>query len=529
MSSRPTPDDREGGRDAGPRLTRREALAAGLMFSGGVALRGPLSRFDGLLRRATAVAPRGSDLEAIEHIVFVMQENRSFDHYFGTYRGVRGFHDHHNGLGVFAQQLPAAGAAVLPYHLDRATLQAQCAGNVDIPNHDWRPQHESWANGHMDQFVSTHATFDGEAQAPLVMSYFERSDLPFYYALADAFTICDAYHCSVIGPTMPNRLYSWSATIDPSGAQGGPVVSTPGLTGPASAEAVGSISWPTMPEALLDHGVSWKVYQQPGSSVGPNIHHSLSLAFNALLYFRQYLADPGSALYQQAFLPSWPDEFMADVAAHMLPQVSWILPPLINSEHPSSSPANGEGHVSKIIGALVAQPDLWAKTVVVLTYDENGGFFDHVAPPTPPPGTAGEFLSPAHLPTDARGITGPIGLGFRVPTIVLSPFSRGGYVNSDLFDHTSLLRLVESRFGVTVPNLTSWRRRTVGDLTSTLALGSPDPSVPTFPPAPEDSPMLAAACPDNSSDVVFLDNAPALHVPAEHRLPTQEPGTAKRR
>ena len=172
---------------------------------------------------------------------------------------------------------------------------------------------------------------------------------------------------------------------------------------------------------------------------------------------------------------------------------------------------------------------MWAKTVVIVTFDENGGFFDHVAPPTPPPGTPGEFLSAAPLPSEVYGITGPIGLGFRVPTLVVSPFSRGGYVNSDVFDHTSLLRLLESRFGVAVPNLTRWRRKTAGDLTSTLNLGAPDTSVPALPSAPIDSPALAAVCPDNQSDTGFLDPAPNLTVPSRQTLPHQEPGTAKRR
>ncbi len=253
------------------------------------------------------------------------------------------------------------------------------------------------------------------------------------------------------------------------------------------------------------------------------------LAFNSLLYFEQYLANPSSALYQQAFLPVWPDEFMADIRATRCRRCRGSSLPWSISEHPSAAPANGEGHVSQVIQALVAEPDVWAKTVVIVTFDENGGFFDHVAPPTPPPGTSGEFLSAAHLPSEAHGITGPIGLGFRVPTLVVSPFSRGGYVNSDVFDHTSLLRLLESRFGVAVPNLTRWRRKTTGDLTSTLKLGTPDTSVPALPSAPIDSPALAAVCPDNQSDAGFLDPAPTLQVPSRQTLPHQEPGTAKRR
>jgi phospholipase C len=513
-------------------LSRRELLAAGLGLSGALlvpkALRGavPGGR---LVRQAASIAPRGRDLGAIEHVVIVVQENRSFDHYFGSYRGVRGFDDRRSGSQVFTQAISGSGKTVVPFRLDAATAQSQCAGAADIPIHDWLPQHECWNHGRMDGFVSTHAHFDTPAQAPFVMSYFTRDDLPFYYGLADAFTICDAYHCSVIGPTMPNRLYSLSGTIDPAGTHGGPVLSTPSFTGPTAAEAVASVSWSTMPEALLDHNVSWKVYQVPGTSVGPGVDHNLGLGFNALLYFKQYLANPNSTLYQQAFLPSWPDEFVADVQKTTLPQVSWILPSLVDSEHPSAAPDNGQGHVRQVLEPLMANPDMWAKTVVFFTYDENGGFFDHVAPPTPPAGTPGEFVTGNPLPSGAQGLAGPIGLGFRVPMLVISPFSRGGYVNSEVFDHTSLLRFLETRFGVPVPNLTRWRRQTVGDLTSTLDIGHPNQSIPSLPAATIDSPALAAACPDNQTLGVFLDPAPQLNVPVSTRLPRQEPGAARRR
>jgi phospholipase C len=524
--------DQSAARAEGDGLSRRELIAAGLGLSGALlvpkALRGAMPA-GGLVRGAASVAPRGRDLGAIEHVVIVIQENRSFDHYFGSYRGVRGFDDRGSGSRAFTQATPGSGKTVVPFRLDAATAKAQCAGGSDIPIHDWLPQHESWNHGRMDGFVSTHDHFDGAAQAPFVMSYFTRDDLPFYYGLADAFTICDAYHSSVIGPTMPNRLYSLSGTIDPAGTHGGPVLFTPSFTGPTPAEAVGSVSWPTMPEALLDHNVSWKVYQVPGTSVGPGEDQNLGLGFNALLYFKQYLANPNSALYQQAFLPAWPDEFVADVQKATLPQVSWILPPLVDSEHPSSAPDNGQGHVRQVLEPLMANPELWAKTVVFFTYDENGGFFDHVAPPTPPAGTPGEFVTGNPLPAAAHGLAGPIGLGFRVPMLVISPFSRGGYVNSDVFDHTSLLRFLETRFGVPVPNLTRWRRQTVGDLTSTLDVGHPNRSIPTLPVATIDSPAVAAECPDNQNLGVFLNPAPGLNVPVGTRLPRQEPGPARRR
>lgn len=166
-----------------------------------------------------------------------------------------------------------------------------------------------------------------------------------------------------------------------------------------------------------------------------------------MLYFDQYVSDPSSELYQRAFLPVWPDEFTADVANGTLPQVSWVIPSVVDSEHPSAAPTNGELFIAQVLSTLTSNAEVWSKTVVFLVYDENGGFFDHVAPPTAPKGTAGEELTSSPLPEDAGGTAGPIGLGFRVPGIVISPFSRGGHICSDVFDHTSLLRFLETGSG----------------------------------------------------------------------------------
>jgi phospholipase C len=359
------------------------------------------------------------------------------------------------------------------------------------------------------------------------MSYLDRTDLPLHWALADAFTICDSYHASVIGPTMPNRLYALSGTIDPAGKHGGPVLSTPGAA--QSPSAVGSVEWPTMFEALSEHKVGWKVYQPPDSAVGPDEKLNLAIGFNALLYFKQYLANPKSDLYQRAFLPVWPDEFAADVSSGTLPPVSWIIPSLVDSEHPSAAPLNGAAHVARVVSTLMANPDVWSKTVVFVNYDENGGFFDHVSPPTAPKGTPGESVTVSPLPTEAAGIAGPIGLGFRVPMLVVSPFSRGGYVNSDLFDHTSVLRFLETRFGVKVPNLTAWRRKTVGDLTSTLALGASDTSAFVSPDVARQQADLAAACPANQDPDSLIEPPPALDIATPQRMPIQEAGKARRR
>src|SRR6202040_3718152 len=145
----------------------------------------------------------------------------------------------------------------------------------------------------------------------------------------------------------------------------------------------------------------------------------------------------------------------------------------------------GENLLSLIIEAFRLKPEVWAKTVFFVTYDENGGFFDHVAPMTAPLGTPGEYVTAPAVPDPtvigSPAITGPIGLGFRVPTLIVSPYSRGGFVSSDLFDHTSLLRFLETRFGAEVPNLSAWRRSVVGDLTSAFNFVAPDQSLPALP------------------------------------------------
>jgi len=491
-----------------------------------------------VVSKAASTPPAGSDLGAVEHVVMLMLENRSFDHYFGVYPGVRGFDDHPaDSNGVFEQAWPQNTATptaaphadtILPYHLDVATTMAQCAGNSDIPVHSWLPQHQSWNSGAMNEWVTTHSdpSNDGPAQGPLVMGYLTREDTPFRYAVADAFTIGDAYHCSVIGPTMPNRLTWLSGMIDPTGSHGGPVLSTPDI-GAQAKDAVGSCSWETVPELLEDKGVSWKVYQPPNTSVGDLVYDNLAIAFNALLYFKQYLT-PGTNLYNKAFLPAWPNDFTADVANDTLPAVSYVLPSLVESEHPSAAPLNGEVMISTILQALTANPAVWAKTVLIVSYDENGGFFDHVPPPTAPSGTPGEYVSGTLDTADSGGIDGPIGLGFRVPLLMVSPFSRGGYVNSDVFDHTSQIKFLEERFGISCSNISAWRRKTVGDLTSTLNFSSPTTTVPPMPPTSENGAVVAMECPGNQNEASLLLPAPPLTIPTDQSMPTQEPGTAKR-
>ncbi len=289
--------------------------------------------------------------------------------------------------------------------------------------------------------------YDG-LNAQYSMAYFKRDDIPFQWALADAFTICDGYHCSVLGPTWPNRLYLMTGQIDPAGTNGGPIygneVPTEGY------------SWTTYPELLTAAGVSWKVYQEVDN-----------YGFNVLEYFDQYQnASVSSPLYQGAMKFYQAGQFEYDAIHDRLPTVSYILPTSYQSEHPDFMPAAGADFVKSKLDAIACNPDVWAKTVFILIYDENDGYFDHVLPPTAPAGTAGEYIT-ASAYTEKHA-PGPIGLGFRVPCTIVSPWTVGGFVCHDTFDHTSVTRLLELVTGVVNPNITAWRRQTVGDFTSAL-------------------------------------------------------------
>jgi len=505
-------------------LDRRHFLGGGLALGAGLLTAGsPLST----IARAQRTAPAGSDLGAIEHVVFVMQENRSFDHYFGAYEGVLGFDDHPgDSLGAFAQPYPANTTrqplgVQLPFHLDTTTGLGECTRDL---NHSWRPQHLCWNNGAMDAFVKTHTSphLDGAGPGVETMGYYTRADLPFHYALADAFTLCDRYHCSIMGPTHPNRLMSVSGTIDPSGRHGGPI-----LTTETAAKALFSVNWVTVPELLQDAGVSWKTYTAPGEGFVPS-NPDGGLGNAILPYFAQYRR-PSSALYQKAFLPTYPGTFSHDVKTGQLPQVSWIVSPNGYDEHPPGAPAYGAWFLANMLKTLTSNEKVWAKTVLFIMYDENDGYFDHVPPPVAPPGTPGEYLSVSPLPSSAQGLSGPLGLGFRVPMLVVSPFSRGGYVTSDVFDHTSQIRFLEERFGIRANNISAWRRASVGDLTTTLHMKSSLVQAPSLPATSRfrTSALGAEGCTPNDVNETSASQG-SYPLPATQTMPTQAPGAARR-
>lgn len=436
------------------------------------------------IRKALAVpasSPTGT-IEDVQHIVIFMQENRSFDHYFGHMRGVRGYNDRFpvtlpNNLPVWFQ--PRHGApsqTVAPFHINTLISNAQCVGDLD---HSWSKTHAAINGGRYDQWPAN--------KTDMTMAYHLRTDIPFQYALADAFTVCDQYFCSLSGPTHPNRMYLMSGMIDPTGAGGGPlldnndVVVTPALP---------PFDWTTYPERLEKAGISWQVYQQ-GLDMRDNYNGNYGT--NVLACFRNFIdAPPGSPLQKRGMSVRMLEDFARDVKNDALPQVSWLLPPAAFSEHPSWTPAYGAEYTSRILDALTANPTVWSKTAMFIMYDENDGFFDHIVPPQPPtvPGsgksTVGigdethDVVNPRHKPLYTADKL-PYGLGPRVPMTVVSPWSKGGYVCSQVFDHTSVIRFIESRFGVHEPNISAWRRTVCGDLSSAFNFADPDGGVPRLP------------------------------------------------
>jgi phospholipase C len=459
----------------------------------------------------------------VEHIVFMMQENRSFDHYFGTLRGVRGFGDPRavklsSGRSVFYQpDADVAAGYVLPFHPTAANLGLQFLEDLE---HDWTTTHVAWNNGSYDQWVP--------AKTYITMAHLQREDIPYQYALADAFTVCDAYHASLLGPTDPNRYHMFTGWVGNDGKNGGPVVD--------NAEA--GYSWLTFPEALEAAGVSWKVYQDIGIGLNAaGAYGDTSDAYvgnygdNSLLYFDQYrTAEPGSPLYEKAVTGTNAavsgtifDNFRSDILANKLPSVSWVVAPEAYTEHPNWPANYGAYYVSEILNALTANPEVWSKTVFIIMYDENDGFFDHAVPPTPPQ-NASQGLSNVSIvneifPGTAEYPSGPYGLGARVPMLAVSPWSKGGWVNSEVFDHTSLIRFVQKRFGtekapLTDPNITPWRSAVSGDLTSAFNFATPNSARVALPST------AAYVPPDDQRHNSYVPLPPVVQA-----LPIQESGT----
>jgi phospholipase C len=559
--------------------SRRDFLKKAAALSAGGAI-------PDVIARALAIDPApGSTFLDAEHVVILMQENRSFDHCYGSLRGVRGFNDPRavalpNGNPVWLQS-NAAGETYPPFRVD---LKGSSVTWMGCLPHDWPDQSLARNDGKHDRWLDNKKPVrEAYAHLPLTMGFHTREDVPFYYALADAFTVCDHAFCSSLTATTPNRLHLWSGTI-----RAEPNVTSRVQIRNGDAEVHEGIRWTTFPERLEEHGISWRVYQNElwlntglDSEAGPWLGN---FGDNPLEYFaqfgvryarrhREYLAArvkeldaavkklrarprPWTAemekeltdaeqslewhrkesarwteenwaklterereLHRKAFtanegdpdfrklaVASYSDagttrrmkvprgdvfhRFRADVNADKLPAVSWLVAPQMFSDHPDS-PWYGAWYVAEALDILTSRPEVWKKTLFILCYDENDGYFDHIPPFVPPdPDKPGAGKASAGLKTELEFVrppqeeqyragreevathTGPIGLGYRVPLVVASPWSRGGYVCSEVFDHTSILRLLETfltnKTGKPVreANITPWRRAMCGDLTS---------------------------------------------------------------
>jgi phospholipase C len=476
-----------------------------------------LGAWPALIESALAIPAdrRSGSIMDVEHVVILMQENRSFDHYYGNLRGVRGYSDPRamtlpSGAPVWHQ--PATdGQTIAPFHLDSADTAAQWMPSLD---HSWKGSQARWQN--YDCWIP--------AKTPMTMGYFTRADLPFYYALADAFTICDAYHCSIFGPTNPNRLFLFSGTSGLAvGNDGSQVITNPHddhneTADPLNdAKAFTAYEWTTYAERLSAAGINWRLYQEYDNYADNPLAffaNFRNIGSESDLYQRARRWAPGSNPdnAKQSFGEHLVADFAADVAAGKLPQVSWLVAPMIACEHPHAPPAMGQALVAQLLGVLAAHPDVWAKTVFILNYDENDGFFDHMPPPVPAitPATGKSTVS-----VDGEIYKGePVGLGPRVPMMIISPWTKGGFVNSQLFDHTSVIRFLEARFGVTEPNITPWRRAVCGDLVSAFDFAGGDNGHPLK--LPDTTGYVAAT--------LEARKLPPAVLPAAQKLPLQEKG-----
>ncbi len=562
--------------------SRRNFLKAAAMLSGAAGVEGLVPDS---VKRAFAIEPApGSTYMDAEHVVILMQENRSFDHAMGSLQGVRGFNDPRairqaNGNSVFLQT-GANGETYAPWRLDIKDTKITWMGSVP---HSRETQVDAWNEGQFDNWIEAKRSHTpGYGHLPLTMGHYTREDLPFYYALADAFTVCDQNFCSGMTSTTPNRLFFWTGTVRDEQHAGSQVFMRNGQI------MIGGQKWKTFPERMQEAGVSWKFYQNDldrtsgltgeenawlsnfGTNVleafsaynvpayeyaGANLKHELSQRETQIPKTKDAIAkatDPvvkarleqvlkrqemdrdalkkqladgdGKELYEKltaeqkalhdaAFVTNAQDphyrsieplsfdggtvsvpkgdvlhQFREDVKSGKLPTVSWLSSPENFSDHPVS-PWYGAWYVSEVMDILTQNPEVWKKTIFILTYDENDGYFDHAAsfaaadPKRSETGRASSGISTAldYMYKEdelAQGVsheearTGPIGMGFRVPMVVASPWSRGGWVNSQLFDHTSTLQFLEdfvqAKTGKSVreENISEWRRAIAGDLTS---------------------------------------------------------------
>lgn len=502
--------------------SRRDFLKKASLLSGGAGL---LNVLPSSIARAMAIDPApGSTFYDAEHVVFLMQENRSFDHTYGTLQGVRGFNDPRAislpGKNPVWCQPDSNGNIYAPFRLDIKNTNATWMESLP---HSWTDQVDARNDGRYNKWLDHKKSGVEEYKSmPLTLGFYSREDIPFYYSLADAFTVCDHNFCSSLTGTTPNRLYFWTGTI-----RAKQEAEARANVWNEDADNERNVEWKTFPERLEENNISWKVYQNEiGVNSGLKDEYDSWLGNfgdNPLEYFAQFKvgAKPGElsgitkSINEKAFTTNKKDphyhdleslkyddagtarevqvpkgdtffQFREDVKTGNLPTVSWLVAPQQFSDHPSSA-WYGAWYISEALDILTQNPEVWKKTIFVLTYDENDGYFDHLPPfvaPHPTKNDTGsvsqgidtstEFVSSESQQSHQgdRSRISPIGLGYRVPMVIASPWSRGGFVNSQVFDHTSSLQFLEKFLSkkykkkIHEPNISEWRRTVCGDLTS---------------------------------------------------------------
>lgn len=574
--------------------SRRSFLKKAALLTGAAGLPNviPMS-----IQKAMAIsADPGSTFYDAEHVVFLMQENRSFDHMFGKLSGVRGFNDPRTftlpDKNKVWLQKDAEGKTYAPFHIDINKTKITWQGGLP---HSWTDQLAARNGGKYDKWVPV--------KSHMCLGHYDRTDVPFYYALADAFTICDHNFCSSLTGTTPNRLFFWTGTIRPE--QNGTSVAAVNNSQAESREDA-FVDWDTFPELLEDNDVSWKIYQNEiwtADLKGNDVDDWLgNYGDNAIEYIKRYnvrlaayfrkngdgkltpaevtekynkLSDREKNLIDKAFASNinapgnylelepftFTDDqgksqtleipkndifhqFRSDVDQGKLPTVSWLVAPQRFSDH-TSSPLYGIWYVSEAIDILTKNPEVWKKTIFILTYDENDGYFDHIPPfvvPKPGDPSTGKVSANIDVAVDHEPKKdSPIGLGYRVPMLVASPWSKGGYVNSQVFDHTSCLMFLENflekKTGKKIrsKNISSWRRTICGDLTSVFRPAKADASKGVKPLKKEavitsiqnakNKPAQAKPDPLTQEEIAKINAHHAFSAQSPAAMPRQEKGT----
>jgi phospholipase C len=341
-----------------------------------------------------ADAPLGTQIP-IDTFVIVMMENRTFDHLLGNFKAMQ---PDAEVSALDATNPDQDGSPVQFFH--------QSAYCLDDPGHGWNPTHLEWNGGKMDGFVTTN--YDGPIDGKRVMGYYDETDMPFFYGVASAFAVADHSFASLLGPTFPNRAYLEGATS--IGLVGGTVITDPHNN---------------LVEILETAKITWRDYYSQLPTLGIYLD-SLSKHFDNI---------------------SMINYFFDDAAAGKLAQVNFVDPQLGNNGgghrndlHPPGNIQLGDQFLDQVVNAAMHSPQ-WPHMALIITFDEHGGFYDHVAPP---PACPPDELEPILDPGDQPGRFDRYGI--RIPTIVISPYSKPHYVSHHVYDHTSILRLLEARF-----------------------------------------------------------------------------------